>query len=123
MVELRTRKRGMSGDGGNDQEKLGLREFRVQVNLPCPDTAGMSPDPACNTPDQMSSQPSQARRNPDVSYPLVIASFSFVSPISLFLVHNSTIIAEHKAKPSLSISPCQEHELTLSTAYTEDSIH
>ena len=30
---------------------------------------------------------------------------------------------EHKVKSSLSISPCHHHELTLSTAYTEYSIH
>jgi len=46
-----------------------------------------------------------------------------VIPISLFLVHNSTIIAEHEVKSSLSISPCHDHELTTSTAYTEYSIH
>jgi len=50
-------------------------------------------------------------------------SFPSPSPISLFLVHNSTIIAEHKVKSSLSISPCPDHQLTPSTAYTEYSIH
>jgi len=43
--------------------------------------------------------------------------------MSLFLVHISTIIAEHKVKSSLSISPWHDHELTPSTAYTEYSIH
>jgi len=38
--------------------------------------------------------------------------------ISPFLVLNSTITEAHKVKLSLSISPCQNHELTLSTAYT-----
>jgi len=42
-----------------------------------------------------------------------------IIPISLFLIHNSTIIAEHKVKSSLSISPCHDHEFTLSTAYTK----
>jgi len=34
MLKLRIRKREMRGDKGNHHEKLGLREFRVQVNLP-----------------------------------------------------------------------------------------
>jgi len=45
------------------------------------------------------------------------------SPTSLFLVHHSTIIAQHKVMSSLSISPCHDFELTPSTAYTQDSIH
>jgi len=53
-------------------------------------------------------------------------SFSWWFPpsplISLFLVLNSTITKEHKVKSSLSISPCHNHELTPSTAYTEYSI-
>ena len=49
-------------------------------------------------------------------------SFSSSSPVSLFLVHNSTIIAEHKVKSYLSISPCHDHELTPSKAYTEHCI-
>jgi len=32
MVELSTRKREIREDGGNDDEKLGLREFGVGVN-------------------------------------------------------------------------------------------
>jgi len=44
-------------------------------------------------------------------------------PISLFLVHNSTIIAEHSVKTLLTISPCHDYQLTPSTAYTEYSIH
>jgi hypothetical protein len=48
--------------------------------------------------------------------------FSSSSPISLFLVHNSTIIAEHKVKSSLSISACHNHELTPSKAYPEHYI-
>jgi hypothetical protein len=59
-----------------------------------------------------------------LSYPLVSSIlFSSSAPISLFPVHNSNIITEYKVKSSLSISPCHDHELTLSTAYTEYSIH
>jgi len=35
---------------------------------------------------------------------------SHLHPLSLFLVHNSTIIAEHKVKSSLFISPCLDQE-------------
>jgi hypothetical protein len=89
-----------------------------------PDMACTSPDPACNYTDTRSSQPNQASHTVDLSYPLVSSkSFSSSSPISLFLVHNSTIIAEHKVKSSLTISPCHDHELTPSTAYIEYNIH
>ena len=42
---------------------------------------------------------------------------------SLFAAHNSTIIAEHIVKSSLSIPPCHDLEFTLSTAYSEYSLH
>jgi hypothetical protein len=61
---------------------------------------------------------------PDLSYPLVSSkSCSFTSPSSLFLVHNSTIIAEHKDRSSLSVSRCHDHELTPSIGYIEFNIH
>jgi len=124
MAELRTRKREMREYGGNHHEKLGLKIISCASQFTIPDTAGTSPDPACNYTDTRSSQPNQASRTPDYSYPLVSStSFSSSSPISLFLVHNSTIIVEHKAKSSLSISPCHDHELAPSLAYTEYSIH
>ena len=123
MVELRTRKREMRGYGGNHHEKLGLKRIQCASQLTIPDTAGKSPDPACDYTDTMLLQPNQASRTRDFSYPLVSStSFSSSSPISLFLVHNSTIIAEHKVKSSLSISPCHDHELTPSKAYTEHCI-
>jgi len=138
MVELRTRKREMRGYGGNDHEKLGLKRISCASQFTIPDTAGTRPDPACNYTDTRSfqpnqecnytdtrsSQPTQASRTPDFSNPLVSStSFSSSSPISPFLVHNSTIIAEPKVKSSLSISPCHHHELTPSTANTKYSIH
>jgi len=114
----------MRGDGGNHHEKLGLRRISCASQFTIPNTKGTSPDPACNYTDTRSSQPNQASRTPDFSYPLVSStSFSSSSPISLFLVHNSTIIAEHKVKSCLSISPCHDHELTPSTAYAKYSIH
>jgi len=36
MVELTTRRREISSDGANHHDKLGLRHFCVQVNLPSP---------------------------------------------------------------------------------------
>jgi len=114
----------MRGDGGNHHEKLGLKRILCARQFTIPDSAGTSPDLACNFTDMRPSQPDQASSTPDFSYPLV-PSISFASsyPISLFLVHNSTIIAEHKVKSSFSISPCHDHELTPSTTYTEYSIH
>jgi hypothetical protein len=46
-----------------------------------------------------------------------------LDPPSLFLVLNSTIIADHKVKSSLTISPGHDHGLTLCTVYTEYNIH
>jgi len=48
---------------------------------------------------------------------------SYLHPQSLFLVHISTIIAEHNVMLSLPISPCHDHEVTLSPVYTEYNIH
>jgi len=120
MVELRTRKRDMGGDGGNHHQELGLKRISCARQFTIPDTAGTSPDRVCNDTDTRSPQPNQASGTPDFPYPLVSStSFSSSSPISLFLIHNSTIIAEHTVKSSLSISPYHDRELTPSTAYTE----
>jgi len=104
------------GDETNHHEELGLKRISCATQLNIPDTAGTSSDPACNTTDTRTSQPNQARRTPDFPFPLVSTSCSSSSPISLFLVHNSTIIAEHIVMSSLSISPCRNHQLTLSTS-------
>jgi hypothetical protein len=124
MVELRTRKRVMRGYGGNHHEKQGLKIISCASQFTIPDTAGTSPDLVCNFTDTRSSRPNLASHTPDYSY-LLVSSPSFLSsfPISLFLVHNSTIIAEHKVKLSLSILPCHNHELVPSIAYTEYRIH
>jgi len=124
MVDFRTRLREIWGDGRNHHEKLGLKRISSVSQFTIPGRAGTSSDPACNYTNTRSPQPNQVCHNPDFSYPLVSsATFSSSSPISLFLIHNSTIITEHKVKSSLSICPCHDHELTLSTAYTEYSIH
>ena len=124
----------MTGDGTYHHEKLGLKRISCASQCTIPNTAGTSTDPACNYTNATSSQTDQASRTNDFSYPLVFStSFSSLSPISVFLVHNSTIITEHKVKSSLSISLCHDHELTLSksihraqhtlnTASTEDCL-
>jgi hypothetical protein len=114
----------MRGYGGNHHEKLGFKRIPCASQLTIPDTAGKSPNSACNYTDKKSFEPNQASRTRDFSYPLVSStSFSSSSPISLFLLHNCTIIAEHIVKSSLSISPCRDHEFAPSIAYTEYSIH
>jgi len=72
MVELRTRKREMRGYGGNHHEKLGLMRISCADQLTIPDTAGMSPNPACNYTDMTSSKPNHASHTPEFSYLLVI---------------------------------------------------
>jgi len=124
MVELRMRQREMRGYGGNNYEKLELKRIPCASEFTIPDMAGMSPDPVCIYTNTRTSQPNQVCLTPDFWYRLISStSFSSSSPICLFLVHNSTIITEHKVKSSLSISLCHDHELTLSTAYTKYSIH
>ena len=115
--------RKQRGFWGNHHEKLGLKRISCVSQFNISDTAGTTPDMACNYTDTRSSQPNPASRTPDYSYLLVSSpSFSSSSPISLFLVHNCTIITEHKVKSSLSISPCHNHELTPSKAYTKHCI-
>jgi hypothetical protein len=124
MVELRTRKRWMRRYGGNHQEKLGLNRLWCASQFTIPDTAGRSPVPGCNYTETSVSQPNQASGTRDISYPLVVTSCSSSSLISLFLVHNSTIIAEYQVMSSRSMSPYHDRELTpSSTAYLECSIH
>jgi hypothetical protein len=90
------------------------------IQFTLPNTTGASPDPMCNYTDRWSSQPNQASCTPHFSYPLISCrSFSSSYPISLFLVYNCIIIAEHKVRSSISVSPCHDHELTPSTAYTK----
>jgi len=114
----------MIGDGGNYHKKLGLQRIACASQFTIPGTSGSSPIVACTYTDTRSSQPNQASCTPHILYLLVSStSFSSSSPISLILIHNSTIIVEYKVKLSLLISLCCDHELTPSTAYTEYSLH
>jgi len=110
----------MRGDGGNHDEKLGLKRILCASRLTIPDTAGNTPDLAGKNTDARSSKPNQASRTTDLSYQLVSCIF-----VPIFLPHLSfsTIIAEQKVKSSLSISRYHHYELTMSAAYTEYSIH
>jgi len=100
-----------------------LREFRVRVNVPFPIRQVLLAIWRVKIPIRGLLNPIRQ------VVPLISRIRSYhqyrahLYPPSLFLVHNSTIIAEHKVKSSLSISPCHDHELTLSTAYTEYSTH
>jgi hypothetical protein len=114
----------MSRYGGNHHEILGLKRILCVSQFTIPDMAGTSPDPLCNYTTTRSSQPNQVSHTPDFAYPLIILhSVLIFIPISLFLVHNSTIMTEHNVKSSLSILPCNDPELTPSTACTEYSIY
>jgi len=125
----------MRRDGGDHDEKLVLKKISCASQFTILNTAGTNPNQVCNYTDTRSSKPNQASCTPDLSYLLVSSTlFSVSSPFSLFLLHNSTIIAEHKVTSSLSISPCHDHELipstsihqvqhTPSTEYTEYSLH
>ena len=114
----------MRGYEANHHEKLGLKRILCASQLTIPNTTGTSPDPACNKTTTSFSKPNEACCTPDFSYPLVSSkSCSSSSPISLVLILNSTILAEHKVKSSLLISPCHDCESTPSTAYTEYRIH
>jgi len=110
----------MRGDGGNHHEKLGLKRISCASQSTIPDTAGTTADPVGKNIDTRSSKSNQASCTPDCSYPLVSSIF-----IPIFIPHLSflTLITEHKVTSSLSISPCHDHELTLSAAHTEYSIH
>jgi len=110
----------MRGDGGNHHEKLVLKRISWASQLTIPDTAVTTPEPAGKNTGTRTSKPNQASRTPDFSSPLVSSIFV---PIFIPYLSFSTIITEHKVNSSLSISPCYDHELTLSTAYTEYSMH
>jgi len=123
MVELSTRKKEIWGDGGKHHEKLGLRRISCASQLTIPDTASMRPDPApTNT---IRGLPHPIRQ----VVPLIsrICSYpphrSHLHPPSLSFSFITLPSSQHTKSSHPSISPCHDHELTLSTAYTEYSIH
>jgi len=120
MVELRTRKREIRGDGGNDDKKQTLDKIARTSQFNIANTSDRRLDQECNTLDRRSSRPNGASCTPGFSYPYVFsASFTSSSTISLIPIYNWTTIVEYKVMSSLSISQCQDCQLTLSTAYSE----
>jgi len=101
-----------------------LREFRVAVNLP-------SPIRQVRAPIRQVITPIRGLRNPIRQVvPLIsqvrsyTADRSHLHPPSLsFSSTTLPSLQEHKVKSSCSISPCHHHDLTLSAAYAECSIH
>jgi len=121
MAELRTRKREMRW---NDYKQLGLKRILCGSQFTIPDMAGTRPNLESTNNDTRSSRSNQATHTLDMSHQLVsYTTFSSFTFVTLCLVYNTIIIAEHEIMSSVSISPCHNQELTLSTAYTEYSIH
>ena len=78
MVELRTKRREIRGDGANYHEKLGIQRISCASQFTIPDMAGTSPDLACNNTNTRSSQPNQASRTPDFSEWKMLHNFAIV---------------------------------------------
>jgi len=124
----------MTRDRANHPEKQGLRRISSASEFTVSDVAGTHPDLAYTNTNTRSFQMNKANHTPAFAYLHVSSTlFPSSSPLSLFPVHNSTIIAEHKVRSSFSISPCHVNQLTpstsicgvqhsLSTAYTLDSL-
>jgi len=101
-----------------------IRDFRVRVNLPSPIWQVQVPIRRVITPIRGLLNPirqvvpliSQVRSYRPYRFHLHPPSLSFSST-------TLPSLQEHKVKSSLSISPCQHHDLTPSAAYTEYSIH
>jgi len=135
MVELSTRKREIRGDGGNQDEKLGVKRISCESQFTIADAAGTSPDSAGDNTNTRSSKHNPASRTPDCTGTLLCSiSFPSSSPISLFFVHNSTIISSTQSlgiPPYLSMpsswvnTECSIRQVqhTPSTAYTNYNIH
>ena len=100
-----------------------IREFRVRVNLPS--VIWQVWVPIQWVLNLIWGHPNPIREVIPLKFHIRLYSpyCSYLPPPSLFLVNNSTIIAEHKVNSSLSISPCHHHNLTLSTVYTKYSTH
>ena len=115
------RKREMREDGTNHNEKLGLRRILFVSQFTIPDTAGTSANAMCDNTDMRCARPNQASHTPDFSYPLVLSTlFSSSSPSPSF---SSTTLPSLQNTKLSHPSPCHDHEVTPSTAYTKYSIH
>jgi len=123
MVELWTRKREM-GDGDETDMEDTSAPGKSEVRLTW---LGLEDPVSVLLPTGSGLVPAVLGMVNWLAHEILISpSFSWWFPpsplISLFLVLNSTITYEHEVKSALSISPCHNHELTPSTAYTKYSI-
>jgi hypothetical protein len=94
---------------GNHPENVELKRISCVSQYTISYTAGTPLCPMGNTTHTTSSNHNQASRTTDFSYRLISSILFSHSTPSLFVVHNSTVIAEHKVKSSLSCFPCHEH--------------
>jgi len=131
-VKLRTRRREMRWDRANYHEKLGLREFRVRVNLPTPIRQVLVPIRRVIIP--IKGLPNLPRQ---VIEPLISCILQI---ILIFIPHHSlsppqlhhhcrtqsSVIPLYRSMPWLLVdNKCSRHwvQHTPSTAYTECSSH
>jgi hypothetical protein len=78
MVELKSQKREMRGDGTNLHEKLGLKRILCASQFTFLDIAGTSPDLVYNNTQRRPSIPNEARLTAVSSY-AIVSSTSFSS--------------------------------------------
>jgi len=123
MIEMQTRMREMGGEEGNDLEKLGVWDFRGQVNWPFQIWHILLPI------QWVISGTWGILYSIRLVLPLIshISCIGCIIPIfspqSLFIVHKSTIFTESRVKSSLSIYPCHNHEIIPIVAYPKYRIH
>jgi len=124
----------MRAHGGNHHEKLGLKRIWCASQCTIPNTAGTSPNPACNFTDTRSCQPNRASHTHDLSYP-VVPSTLFPSSFSISLPRPQP--EYHRRTQSYVIPVClsmlwswvdteysiQRPQHTPSTAHTQYGIH
>jgi len=129
MVELRTRTNEIRGDGGNHDEKLGLKWNLCASQFTIADTAGTSPHPAGINGDKRCSNPNRATRPLPFSYPLV-SSISVSSSSAVSLARPQLY---HHRRTQIYIIPLYlttpwsrgntEYSIYQGQHYTECSIH
>jgi H+/Cl- antiporter ClcA len=123
IVELTTRKGEMRGYRGNHHEKRRLIGISCASQCTILHMAGTSHVLVHIYTNTRVSQCNQASGTPCFAYALVILHIVLIFIFfSLLLVHNYTIIVEHKVQSSLSISQRHDHEMSPSSAYTQYSI-
>ena len=107
---------------GNHYEKLILREVCVQVNIPFHIRQVRLPIQRVLTP--IRGVLNLIRQVVPLISDIRLYSpyHSHLHPSSPFPIQDCTIIAEHLVKSSHSITPCNDHELTPSTAYPKYSL-